>query len=734
MVRLALALITFLSLMAAPASAQLGAQVPLSTLPGCDPIDPAACLLPWPNDFYTKADPTTATGKRLNLLPTSTPRNVGGKPIDVVELNRHDGFSPGSAVITRVPGLDSQQAFDNSRLVSEGDMDKAFAKWQPAVVIDADTGKRHLIWAELDMHSETTDSERVLIIRPGKNFEEGHRYIVALRNLKDASGRTIQPNAAFKAFRDKLPTGNPLAESRRAHMEDIFTRLGRAKIERESLYLAWDFTVASEKDRSERILFMRDSAFAELGDSNLADLKVEGDAPEFTVDSVTDQSDGRRKVTGTFKVPCFLDKPGCVPGSKMAFAGPTATLPTRIPGNFQTATYTCFVPRKAISGEEGPSRPSLYGHGLLGGQGEVGSGPQRDMVTRFNMTYCATDWYGFATEDLGSVGLTLLDASNFPLLADRMQQGFLAFHFLGRLAIHPQGFASDPAFQRTDGAPAIDMTRLYYDGNSQGGIMGGAVMATSPDATRGVLGVPAMNYSTLLQRSVDFESDPAHPCPPKDPNQIAESLQNASPSDPEGFLEIIGFSYACPLYISYPSVIERQLLFGLMQQLWDRGEANGYAQHMTSDPLANTPAHEVLLHVGLGDHQVAQVAAEVEARTIGARIRPVAVDADRTYDVTPQYGIPKITTWPYAGSALEIWDSGPIREGGLGNDVAPHGNVPNRPGRDPHGDPRSTKAAQFQKSAFFQPAGMVEDHCAQFHLGVQGQPCYSRNWKGATGW
>jgi hypothetical protein len=734
MARLALALISLLAI-AAPASAQLNGTAGLtSALPGCNPIDPAACLLPWPNDFYTKADPTTATGKRLNLLPTSTPRNIGGKPIDVLELNRHDGFSPGSAIITRIPGLDTPAAFKRSKLVPEANMAKAFSKKQPAVVIDAATGKRQLIWAELDMHSQTAQGDRVLIIRPGKNWLEGHRYIVALRNLKDASGRTIQPNATFRAYRDGTPTDSA-AESRRAHMENLFGSLKKAKIDRRSLYLAWDFTVASERDRSERILAMRDAAFMELGDGDLSDLKVEGAAPEFTVDSVTDQDDGRRKITGTFTVPCFLDKPGCVPGSRMLFAGPTATLPTRIPDNTQSATYTCYVPTATIKGEQPPSRPSLYGHGLLGGQSEVGSGPQRDMVTHFNMTYCATDWYGFATEDIGSVGLTLLDASNFPLLADRMQQGFLAFHFLGRLAIHPEGFSSDPAFKRADGSSAIDTTRLYYDGNSQGGIMGGALVATSPDITRGVLGVPAMNYSTLLQRSVDFESDPENPCPPTDANKLAANAAAAlgDPSDYEGFLEVIGFSYACPLYASYPSVVERQLVFGLMQQLWDRGEANGYAQHMTSDPLPNTPAHEVLLHGALGDHQVTQVAMEVEARTIGARVRPVAVDEDRTFAVTPQYGIPKIESWPFKGSAMEIWDSGPIR-GDQGNDVAPLGNVPNRPGRDPHSDPRATKAAQFQKSAFLKPAGRVEDHCGQFHGGKQGQPCYSRNWKGSTGW
>ena len=34
--------------------------------------------------------------------------------------------------------------------------------------------------------------------------------------------------------------------------------------------------------------------------------------------------------------------------------------------------------------------------------------------------------------------------------------------------------------------------------------IGGALVAVSQDITRGVLGVPGMNYSTLLDRSVDF--------------------------------------------------------------------------------------------------------------------------------------------------------------------------------------------------------------------------------------
>jgi hypothetical protein len=59
------------------------------------------------------------------------------------------------------------------------------------VVINARTGKRHLIWAEIDSNPSAPE-DRVLIIRPGRNFDEGERYIVALRYLKDASGKTLE--------------------------------------------------------------------------------------------------------------------------------------------------------------------------------------------------------------------------------------------------------------------------------------------------------------------------------------------------------------------------------------------------------------------------------------------------------------------------------------------------------------------------------------------------------------
>ena len=67
------------------------------------------------------------------------------------------------------------------------------------------------------------------------------------------------------------------------------------------------------------------------------------------------------------------------------------------------------------------------------------------------------------------------------------------------------------------------------------------------------------------------------------------------------------------------------------------------------------------MHMALGDHQVANVAAEVEARTIGARLRTPAVDPGRNFDKVPYYGIRPIRWFPFDGSAFVVWDAGPTR-------------------------------------------------------------------------
>ena len=102
---------------------------------------------------------------------------------------------------------------------------------------------------------------------------------------------------------------------------------------------------------------------------------------------------------------------------------------------------------------------------------------------------------------------------------------------------------------------------------------------------------------------------------------------------------------------AYARPLDRAVIYSLLSNLWDRGEASGYAQYMTRRPLPDTPPHEVLLHVALGDHQVAPVTADVMARTIGANVWN-NLDSGRSTDEEPFFGIPALTRFPYRA---QLW-------------------------------------------------------------------------------
>lgn len=644
------------------------------------------CMLPFPSDHFTRPDRTSPTGKRIDFETAGMPANALGQHISAAPYNASDGFSPGSTILLKVPGIETVADVRASGATPIEDIGRYRERDAPVIVIDARSGKRWPVWVEID--STVPDpAKRALEIHPATNFRSGHRYIVALRDLSNAAGEEIEAPYAFRYYRDRVRSKNPAIEQRRRHFERIFKRLKRSGVDRRDLYLAWDFTVASDRNNAARALAMRDAAFAQLGDTDLDDGVPEGASPSFQVLSVEENPNPdqiARRVKGTFQVPCFLF-PTCAPGGTMQLDSQGMPVQT---GTW-TANFDCIVPVSATNGVAG--RPVVYGHGLFGRAAEVGSSPQRSLAQAHRMVKCATDEIGMSEADVPVTFLALRELSRFPALPDRLQQGLLNELYLGRAMIHPDGFAAHPAF-RQDGTLAtpsvLDTSRLFYNGNSQGGIMGGALTALAPDFTRAALGVPAMNYSVLLPRSVDF--------------------------DP----------FAGVLYPSYPDETARPLILALIQMLWDRGEPNGYAQRMTDDPLPDTPPHQVLLNVAFGDHQVTIYQADVEARTIGARAhRPVLYDG-RWAGTDVLWNVPGIEDYPYGGSAIYYWDSGPVREAPpgsgtiVGTEPPPYENLPNRSGVDPHGDPRATPAEQQLVSNFFDGAILESDNCG-------GGPCFS---------
>ena len=482
------------------------------------------------------------------------------------------------------------------------------------------------------------------------NLEDGHRIVVGMRRLVDASHHRLAPTKAFAAYRDGQRTTDATFESRRPAMDRIFLDLAFAGVHRHDLQLAWDFTVASTRSLTGRMLTIRDDAFRALGSAT----------PAYTVTNVVENPNPqvRRRVEGTLALPLYLTNGGA-PGGRFVL-GPDG-LPRRQPGTF-TAQFVCNLPPAAAAT---PARMALYGHGLFGDLTEVNGGLARTMAEQHDIAYCATNWYGMAEEDLGSAITVLQDLSNMPKIADRLQQGILAFLFLGHLMRDPNGLAANPAFQ-LDGHTALDTSQLYFDGNSQGAILGGALTAVAQGFTRSTLAEAGMNYSLLLDRSVDFDD------------------------------------YLTILKPSYPSRYDRLIGLAVAQLLWDRGETDGYANHVTRDPLPGTPRHDVLLLGAVGDHQVSEYALRVEAATMRVPAHVPLAQPGRIADDLGSFLRP-VPSYPWGGSAYFLWDTG--------SPSSPVNNTPPRAGHDPHDDTPNIPGVRSLKDQFWHPAGSISDVC-----------------------
>jgi len=613
----------------------------------CEFLNEAHCLLPYPSSLFLVADATTDTGLRVDYPREALPANNKGVHIDPTEWNTLDGFSPGPVLAAHfTPQVDLVGSHVPSITAPEDSLGSS----SPVVLVEASSGARVPLFGELD--AQTGDAARqAFLIRPQIRLHDGARYVVGIRGLVAQDGTAIAPSRAFRILRDKVDSPVKTINDRRAAMEDVFRVLEAAGVARGDLILAWDFTVASTGALTGRMLSLRDQGLTANGPG----------APPFTVTSVEDSFSDRilRRVRGTYTVPLFMNS-----ATPPATYNLDASGTPRQNGTAQ-APFTVMIPRLAATGGSAASapypaaRPIIYGHGLLGsGESEVQADNLQTLAVTYHFVITATDWIGLAEGDVAADAAAILDLSLFPRVPDRLQQAMLNQILLGRLLLAEDGFASDPAFQ-IDGSPAIDRQEIYYYGNSQGGIEGTMLMALEPDLTRGVIGVGAMNYSLLLQRSVDWTP----------------------------YQTILDSAYTDPL--------DRALIYPLIQQLWDRGEPQGYVPHVVSDPLPGTPVKKILANEGINDGQVANISTEIMVRSLG--IPNLAPTAKHLFGVPEQAA-------PFDGSAFVPWDVGatpapPLTNTPLPEDTSAHEAVRRQP------------ADQQQIDAFLRPDGSIENFC-----------------------
>jgi hypothetical protein len=282
-------------------------------------------------------------------------------------------------------------------------------------VLDTTTGERIPYWAELD--AQAPEGDQVLIVHPASSLPEGHHFIVAMRDLLDADGNAIERTPAFQAALDQDP--EPLERART--LREMLEALDAHGIDPQLLYVAWEFTVASQESLSGRLLHIRDEAYAELGDG----------APAFTVVSAVDDG-AARTIDGTFDVPNYLTGDGS-PGNRFSLAADG--LPERNADQpLLPVPFHCVAP---VAPAE-PVPAIVFGHGLMGDRGQAdGLSFAAPTASPLFVRSTDRDEHGRPAEP-GSDPPDLA----LPEQADRMQQGHLNQQYLGRLLNSPEGFVT----------------------------------------------------------------------------------------------------------------------------------------------------------------------------------------------------------------------------------------------------------------------------------------------------
>ena len=642
----------------------------------CEILNNAECFLPYPSSrFLVAAD--TPTGFRTQLPQSGMPVQ-NGRPVPVAPYNQNDGFSPTVQILMHfVGGVDVEQS-NASRLLAATRSygTRSLDADSPTILIDADSGERILHFVENDAHADDP-ARRVLFLRPGKSLTPSHRYIVAVRNLVHADGSAVLPEAVFAALRDERPTDIAAIETRRANFADIFAKLDSAGVPRSNLILAFDFVVGSDVGLTGQMLSMRDQSFEWLEQAVTSSTKT------FTVENVSTNDCLQtgtaiwRTIEGTYQVPLFLK------GDPVTSPATPALLNVDANGDplqngFTNPPFTIAISCAALADGGTPLAPVVLGHGLFGdGRGFVRS--LGNVTTDgFNLIAGATDWRGlsapeFAGDDLTRtfIGRVILQLQNFAALPDRLRQGQLNTLVLARM-MRAGTFNQDDAFKLPSGAGAFvgPEQQGFYLGGSLGAIMALKNAALSPDIINADVVVPAINFSLLLQRATPF-------------------IQF------QGILELGGIR----------DPMQQALLFGIIHELWVRGESAGYATHITSNPLPGTNAKNILMTSAYLDQEVSNQGTEVAARTLGL---PSLIGS-------LQSGLAQIPDLPGPlPSALAMYDTGAFE---LDNPVdqpfiPPLANLQPQPNRcDPHGRQALIPAAQRQIAAFLRPGGQVENFC-----------------------
>ena len=159
----------------------------------------------------------------------------------------------------------------------------------------------------------------------------------------------------------------------------------------------------------------------------------------------------------------------------------------------------------------------------------------------------------------------------------------------------------------TGGIPGLDPSRIYYSGQSFGGIYGTMFLAVEPSVRLGVPNVPGGSIVEITRLSPVFRPLLMEALATRTP-----FLLNAVSGPPPffggpplfGFVDNIPFRDQAPVTNTVPGTADVQAFIDNAEWVQQAGDPVAYAPHIRKAPLAGMPAKSVIVQFAKGDQTV----------------------------------------------------------------------------------------------------------------------------------
>lgn len=452
----------------------------------CNPVKVNTCALPFPSDLFTESNPQSPTGKRV-VIPSSTfelfANETPSNPVpygpslrpEALFLNS-SGFSAAAPVMFEV----SEEVDEASLPADGGNVLQVYeigGSGQPVPV--------NVAVMKAAKTSRVARKDVVIEAWPRSRWKYGAQYVAVLtQQLKTETGGSFEPVAEITSILNETNTALAVAHS--PALNTLIPLLNQQGMTADDILSLTFFTVRDEAEVVQPIAKLAQKIYSQ--DHEIRGWKVEHHA--FKYKAVT--------VEGEIKLTNYRDAKGDI------------ILDDSYPGDENWVAFRLTIPQSA--GEK-PAPLVLYGHGITADKETMTAVDQLNAIRGIATLAIDQPNHGTRKEADGGYIMDILVPDELGKVIGMISQSALDMVATSAAVLqHLQTLNTLPhnhddalfpwlGLQGTDDIPDLDLTHLYYEGTSMGGVLGSTYLGLAPRLDGAFLHVSGVGITYILTHS-----------------------------------------------------------------------------------------------------------------------------------------------------------------------------------------------------------------------------------------